>query len=575
MVRPEAETKGIAFDLVLDPHLPATIILDRMKLQQVLLNLLSNAVKYSGPGLVRTSVGPLFTDGDGGADRKDRPRMLLFSVVDQGPGIPADQQRRIFDEFIQLDGGVQSRSGGTGLGLSICRRLVRLMGGTIWVESQPPEGSNFSFTLPLTAPDSALEKGEVGEGNGRGDGPCLLLHRVHPGVIPGEAEFGSWGYRIAITTSREDLQGAVTAADPFACVLSTGVDIGAPLAQLAEASALAADRVAWFLIGRSTHGEAIPIGRVVHLGDTLGPRAVARLVRAFGSLPAGSRHLVVDTSDKETAAWVRDSVCEGGLPVQVTGGEGAPFEIWSEGGIVLVLDLMRSPHKAFGFWRKMADRAPRMLVALRYPRSHDHEWIERVDAAWATAADSFLARGPQRLRWMLNAIHTSGSQGRLSAGGLFSEDAPNACERAEPLGRPSRPVLVVEENSENRDLVCRLLLSLDYPYRAACNGAEALALAEGERPSMVLMDLQMPETDGCEVTRAIHRICGSEHLPIVAMTAHVGTEDRRLCHEAGCVDFLPKPIERGDLQRVLHRWIGHAEANPLDRHIPVAPGEDG
>jgi CheY-like chemotaxis protein len=114
---------------------------------------------------------------------------------------------------------------------------------------------------------------------------------------------------------------------------------------------------------------------------------------------------------------------------------------------------------------------------------------------------------------------------------------------------------VVEDHAENLDLICRMLESFDLPWRAAKNADEALEYVRRECPSLVLMDIQMPGMDGYHATRAIHRIAGREYLPVAAMTAHVGTEDRKRCHEAGCVDFLAKPIERSDLTRILQRWL--------------------
>jgi PAS domain S-box-containing protein len=572
MVRAEAEAKGIACELEIDPRLPGAAVIDRMKIQQVLLNLLSNAVKYSGGGRVRLTAGPLFTEA--GALAGEKPRMLLFSVSDQGPGIPADQQRRIFEEFVQLEDGAQRRRSGTGLGLSISQRLVRLMGGTIWVDSRPDEGARFTFTLPLVVPDAAAPTHAAGGRAGRAGGPCLLLHRNHPGAIPGEAELGDWGYRLAITTTAEELRQAAGEDDPFACVVYSAVEIASSLIQIAQGAAIAAGRVVWFLIGRTADGEAVPLGRVIPLGEMTGPRAVSRLMRALGSLPAGSRRVVVDSHDAETAAWVRGAMGGTEIPLWTIDPEGRAPEFDPDDGVVLVLDLSRSALRGFEVWRSLADRVPRLHVALRHPASCDPGWIERVDSSWARIAESFTSRAPQRLRWMLNAVHTTASQSRMGMGGLLAEDPVAGREAPGPLPRPSGPILVVEDNPENRDLIRRMIDSFDLPSCVAGDGAEALAVAARNRPSVVLMDLEMPGMDGCEATRAFHRLGGCDHLPIIAMTAHVGPEDRRRCHEAGCIDFLPKPIERGDLLRVLHRWLGRSGAHPLEEHTPIAPAED-
>ena len=82
-------------------------------------------------------------------------RNVRFSVTDSGLGIPAADQRRIFEKFYRLDPNLTRGVGGTGLGLYICRELVARMGGRIWVTSEPGAGSSFSFELPLAAPQSS------------------------------------------------------------------------------------------------------------------------------------------------------------------------------------------------------------------------------------------------------------------------------------------------------------------------------------------------------------------------------------------------------------------------------------
>jgi signal transduction histidine kinase len=118
---------------------------DKDRARQVLVNLVENAVKYS-PGGGRIEVGLDATDGE-----------VLFRVVDEGMGIPTDEQRRIFEKFYRLDPNMISGIGGTGLGLYICRELVERMGGRIWLESEEGKGSKFFFQLP-----SARSRVEVG-----------------------------------------------------------------------------------------------------------------------------------------------------------------------------------------------------------------------------------------------------------------------------------------------------------------------------------------------------------------------------------------------------------------------------
>ena len=104
----------------------------------MLVNLVENAVKYS-PGGGTVQVGLEAADSS-----------VRFSVVDEGMGIPNDEQARIFEKFYRLDPNLTSGIGGTGLGLYICSELVERMGGSIWLESEEGKGSAFYFQLPST-----------------------------------------------------------------------------------------------------------------------------------------------------------------------------------------------------------------------------------------------------------------------------------------------------------------------------------------------------------------------------------------------------------------------------------------
>ena len=134
-----AAAKGLALRLQVAPEVPPVVIVDPLRLQQVLLNLASNAVKYTDAGRVDLRI------------RVDAG-MLVFEVADTGVGMSADETARIFEAFEQADASVTRRHGGSGLGLTITRNLVGLMGGTIAVASTRDAGSTFAVRLPLTLP---------------------------------------------------------------------------------------------------------------------------------------------------------------------------------------------------------------------------------------------------------------------------------------------------------------------------------------------------------------------------------------------------------------------------------------
>lgn len=135
-----ARQKGVAFKVQCAPDVKAYYRGDSLRVRQVLTNLLGNAVKFTERGEVELTVAE---EGQGAQQR------VHFSVKDTGIGMTPEQLRRIFDPFTQADASMSRRFGGTGLGTTISKQLVDLMGGRIWVESEPGRGSVFHVLLPL------------------------------------------------------------------------------------------------------------------------------------------------------------------------------------------------------------------------------------------------------------------------------------------------------------------------------------------------------------------------------------------------------------------------------------------
>ena len=147
---PKAAEKGLALNFDQAANVPAVLVGDPLRLIQVLTNLVNNAVKFTAAGSISVRVAP--AAGSSGPQ-------LQFSVRDTGIGIGAEAQERLFRPFSQTDATIARRFGGTGLGLAIAKQLVKLMGGDIWVESTPGQGSTFHFTIRCEVGENPVSLG--------------------------------------------------------------------------------------------------------------------------------------------------------------------------------------------------------------------------------------------------------------------------------------------------------------------------------------------------------------------------------------------------------------------------------
>jgi signal transduction histidine kinase/ActR/RegA family two-component response regulator len=142
---PRADEKGVAMVLEMKPGTPDFVLMDALRLRQVLFNLVGNALKFTDQGSVSV-IADAMPNGEGAV-------LLHIAVADTGIGIAEQHLPQLFTRFSQGDESEMRRFGGTGLGLSIAKQLIELMGGKIWAESKPGQGAAFHIKLPLALAD--------------------------------------------------------------------------------------------------------------------------------------------------------------------------------------------------------------------------------------------------------------------------------------------------------------------------------------------------------------------------------------------------------------------------------------
>jgi CheY-like chemotaxis protein len=168
----QAVLKSLQLQFELSPDLPRALLLDRLRLRQVLVNLLSNAIKFTDRGCVKTRV-------TWRSQVDDRSGTLLIDVQDTGIGIPAEELDDVFKPFVQADSPRGTQKEGTGIGLTIVKRLTELMGGSLGVESKVGQGTVFHLRFTNVPVSGRLPVGDHAEPGGAVDfndfSPATLL----------------------------------------------------------------------------------------------------------------------------------------------------------------------------------------------------------------------------------------------------------------------------------------------------------------------------------------------------------------------------------------------------------------
>ncbi len=162
-----ADQKGLELVCHILPEVPDALVGDPTRLRQIILNLVSNAIKFTEHGevIVRCAI----------EDQSAGQVMLHVTVTDTGIGIPPDRQKMIFEAFRQADNSMTRKFGGTGLGLTISTRLVEVMGGRIWVESEEGKGSAFHFTARFGMQTASAVRSQAGSPSQLIDMPVLVV----------------------------------------------------------------------------------------------------------------------------------------------------------------------------------------------------------------------------------------------------------------------------------------------------------------------------------------------------------------------------------------------------------------
>ncbi|MEX1021984.1 MAG: response regulator, partial [Dehalococcoidia bacterium] len=588
--RQVAQQKGLEFTIELDGALPPTLYTDPTRLQQVLKNLLSNAFKFTESGAVRMEVQPATAGWMEDNDTLRRaPGVVAFSVSDTGIGIPTDKQRVIFEAFQQADMDTSRRFGGTGLGLSISREIAGLLGGEFGLVSQPGAGSTFTLYLPLTFEMDRLESGQ--------DALTGAPTHAEPVSDP------TWTRGFDVTAEEEaapydDDRTAIEEGDHVVLVIARAADAAEPLVEAAHArewkavvalhsetgltlarryvpSAIVLDAglpdlAGWKTLDVLKHDRDLQHVPVQLAGD-LAERQVRRALdlgavgilqrsggaderdRALDDLFAFAtrerRHLLIVEDDETQRLALADLLGGRGVEVvTVETGADALAAVEEETVDCVVLDLGLPDMSGLEVIEAMRANADRRIPPVVIYTGRDLRMEERVGLDGVS--DEVIVKdagSPERLlAATARLLHRA------------DIDLPEAkrkvlrdFERRDPVLEGAH-VLVVDDDMRNIFALSSALERYGIHVSYAENGRDGIErLHETPAIDAVLMDIMMPDMDGYETTQAIRSDGQFARLPIIALTAKAMKGDREKCIEAGCSDYITKPVNMQQLLSVL------------------------
>ncbi len=211
LISVKASSKGLDLVYFIEPDVPHYIEGDVTRLRQILVNLVNNAVKFTDEGEILITVSRMH-------QHKNEVE-LQFSVKDTGIGIPPDKLNKLFNAFTQVDSSTTRKYGGTGLGLAISKRLVELMGGKIWVESEVGRGSVFYFTIKATATSVAPKEYLNIQVPELKNVEALIVDDNKTNLRILKLQLQRWGMRVTSASSGKEALQYIQARKPFAVAI--------------------------------------------------------------------------------------------------------------------------------------------------------------------------------------------------------------------------------------------------------------------------------------------------------------------------------------------------------------------
>ncbi|MCJ8323811.1 MAG: response regulator [Rhizobiales bacterium] len=503
-----ALTKNIEIASRIDPSVPLHLVGDEKRIRQVLMNLVGNAIKFTEYGGVSVEV---MADNEAIDNAGEMICDLKFVIKDTGIGINAVDCDKIFNEFEQADNTHSRKFEGTGLGLSISKKIIKMMGGDIQVESVINEGSRFTYNLLLRTDEKEIVAPEDNQLEGH-HFIILSKHGIEVGLIQQQLNQAK-----AITMMVEDSQKmlAYIHAANEAQARHVTIIADAELADLTYLKELEQCEKHW-------QGAAM---RTIIL---LAPKQ-RRMVQDYKQKYGFDFYLIKPI---RRASLFNIILCAH-LKISIAGIP-APHsnrrEIYKQMAAQKTFEDISQPSE-------LAENEQLILPPL--PHKDD---IKQIVAA----PDETPDETPDVTRNVTPDVTLDDANLLALEQAVKAEAKPN--------------ILLAEDNEINVLLAKSLLAKMGYNCHHAENGKQAVDMLEQHEAGffkLILMDVHMPLMDGLEATRIIRQFDDPKkaNIPIIALTANAFEEDKKMCLSAGMSEYLMKPLDRPLFEEIITAFV--------------------
>ena len=557
----QAGDKGIELLCYIDNAISGRVFGDPGRLRQVLVNLVGNAIKFTDKGEVYIKV------------EKDGPESggkvaLRFGVSDTGIGIPQNQQELIFERFSQADNSITRQFGGTGLGLSISKSIVELMKGTLQLESEPGKGSTFYFSLSL--PWEEGEPAAVRYDTPDLDTISILVaddNRTNRFIL--EKTLSSWRFQTKTVKNGLDvLQALKRSEKPYDLLIldeqmpsMDGITVVEKIREnrdwdplkiimLSSWDRIHSDRVKELNVSMAITKPVKQSRLFDILMETLRFQARAAGENANARTPQTKHPLSTLERKDLVVLLVEDNPDNQRLATIYLEKAGYAVEIAQNGSDAV------SKSDRFHYDLILMDvQMPVMdgFEATNMIRKRETETGEGRTPIIALTAHAIQGYREKCLAQGMDDYVTK----------PFKKEV--LLEAVERWVDKRHRILVVDDSIDNRNLIGNYLKKgPDLKIEFAEDGAVAVEKAKQRGYAVILMDMEMPIMDGYTATRTIRSMQSDRKTPIVALTAHQGTEAIKKSLEAGCTVHLPKPIRKKSLTETIRQFVE-----------PLQPAENG